>query len=139
MAEIKSLARIREKWQRVTPGRTEDYKIGIKNPKRTWSTEAKAGKGNWKLGVDAAHMKDLFAKGIDKAGDTKWEGMALKKGPTRFMEGVTIGGPYYEDGFKPYHDAIERVDLGPKFPRRDPRNLDRVRRVVEALVAEKVG
>ncbi|KKL21544.1 hypothetical protein LCGC14_2444370, partial [marine sediment metagenome] len=27
MAEIKSLASIREKWTRVTPGRTEDYKL----------------------------------------------------------------------------------------------------------------
>ena len=34
MAEIKSLADIAEKWIRVTPGRVEDYKLGIQNPKR---------------------------------------------------------------------------------------------------------
>ncbi|GAH36690.1 unnamed protein product, partial [marine sediment metagenome] len=127
MAEIKSLSSIRDKWTRVTPGRTEDYKLGIQNPRRDWATEALAGKENWKAGVDAAAAKDLFAKGIDKAGTAKWRDRALKKGPGRFAEGVYIAGPDYESGFKPYHDAISRVDLGPRFPKRDPRNLNRVK------------
>jgi len=139
MAEIKSLSAIRDKWTRVTPGRTEDYKLGIQNPKRDWAEETKNAEGNWKAGIDAASSKGLFGKGVDKAGSKKWQEKALKKGPGRFAEGVYIAGPDYETGFKPYRDAIERVDLGPKFPRRDPRNLDRVKRVVDALVAEKVG
>ncbi|MBA7637593.1 hypothetical protein ES703_45239 [subsurface metagenome] len=138
MAEIKSLSSIRDKWTRVTPGRTEDYKLGIQNPRRDWATEALAGKENWKAGVDAAAAKDLFAKGIDKAGTAKWRDHALKKGPGRFAEGVYIAGPDYESGFKPYHDAISRVDLGPRFPKRDPRNLNRVKIIVDALIAEKV-
>ena len=139
MAEIKSLGSIREKWTRVTPGRTEDYKIGIQNPKRDWETETKAGKENWKAGIDAAHAKDLFSRGVAKAGTGKWRDRALKKGPGRFAEGVYIAGPDYEKGFAPFHAAIERTDLGPRFPKRDPRNLERVRRIVEALIEEKVG
>jgi len=139
MAEIKSLSAIREKWQRVTPQRTEDYKIGIQNPKRDWESEALAAKDNWKAGIDAAAAKDLFAKGITKAGSKKWQERSLAKGPGRFAEGVYIAGPDYERGFAPYREAISRVDLGPKFPRRDPRNLDRVKKVVNALVAEKLG
>ncbi len=138
MAEIKSLSSIRDKWTRVTPGRMEDYTLGIQNPRRDWATEALAGKANWKAGVDAAAAKDLFAKGIEKAGTAKWREHALKKGPGRFAEGVYIAGPDYESGFKPYHDAISRVDLGPRFPKRDPRNLNRVKLIVDALVAEKV-
>jgi hypothetical protein len=139
MAEIKKLSDIRDKWTRVTPGRTEDYKLGILNPKRDWAEEALAAKGNWKAGIDAAAAKDLFAKGIEKAGTSKWKEKALKKGPGRFSEGVYIAGPDYEKGFAPFHAAIERVDLGPRFPRRDPRNLERVKKVVDALIAEKVG
>lgn len=138
MAEIKSLSSIRDKWTRVTPGRTEDYKLGIQNPRRDWATEALAGKDNWKAGVDAAAAKDLFAKGVDKAGTAKWRDRALKKGPGRFAEGVYIAGPDYESGFKPFHDAISRVDLGPRFPKRDPRNLNRVKIIVDALIAEKI-
>jgi len=139
MAEIRALADIRDKWTRVTPGRTEDYKIGVKNPRRDWADETEAAGDNWKSGIDAAAGKDLFRKGVVKAGTKKWQDKALKKGPGRFAEGVYIAGPDYEDGFKPYHEAIARVDLGPRFPRRDPRNIERVRRVVDALVKEKLG
>jgi len=139
MAEIKSLSSIREKWTRVTPGRTEDYKLGIQNPKRDWEQETLAGKENWKAGVDQAAAKDLFAKGVTRAGSSKWKEKALKKGPGRFSEGVFIAGPDYEKGFAPYHAAIERTDIGPRFPKRDPRNLERVKKIVDALIAEKVG
>jgi hypothetical protein len=139
MAEIKSLSAIRDKWTRVTPGRIEDYKLGIQNPRRDWEQETIAGKANWKAGVDAAAAKDLFAKGVSKAGTKKWQDKALKKGPGRFAEGVYIAGPDYERGFAPFREAIARVELGPRFPKRDPRNLERVRRVVEALVQEKLG
>jgi len=139
MAEIKSLSAIRDKWTRVTPARSEDYKLGIQNPKRDWASETAAAEDNWKAGIDGAAVKGLFGKGVAKAGSKKWQEKALKKGPGRFAEGVYIAGPDYETGFKPYRDAIERVDLGPKFPRRDPRNLDRVKRVVDALITEKIG
>lgn len=139
MAEIKSMSAIRDKWTRVTPGRTDDYKLGIQNPKRDWEAEATAGKDNWKAGIDAAAAKDLFAKGISKAGTKKWQAKALKVGPGRFSEGVYIAGPDYETGFGPYREAIARVDLGPKYPKRDPRNLERVKKVVDALVQERVG
>ena len=138
MAEIKSMGAIREKWARVTPQRTQDYQIGVQNPKRDWKEETIAGKANWKAGVDAAAAKDMFAKGVEKAGSAKWKKGALEKGPGRFAEGVMIAAPDYEKGFAPYHAAIERTDLGPRFPRRDPRNLMRVKAVVDALIAEKM-
>jgi hypothetical protein len=139
MAEIKSLAAIRDKWTRVTPARQEDYKLGVKNPRRDWETETLAAEDNWKIGVDRAQAQGLFGKGVAKAGTKKWQDKALDVGPGRFAEGVYKGGDAYASGFAPYREAISRVDLGPRFPRRDPRNLERVKRVVEALIAEKVG
>jgi len=138
MAEIRSLAAIKEKWTRVTPGRTEDYKLGIQNPRRDWAEEALAAETNYKAGVDAAQAKGMFAKGIAKAGTAKWKDKALKKGPGRFAEGVYIDGTDYEKGFAPFNAAIERVDLGPRFPKRDPRNLERVKKIVDAMIEEKV-
>jgi len=139
MAEIRSLSAIREKWTRVTPGRTEDYKLGIKNPRRDWADETEASVANYKAGVDAAHAKGLFLKGVTQAGTKKWQDKALAKGPGRFAEGVYIAGPDFEDGFKPYHEAIARVDIGPRFPKRDPRNLERVKKIVDAMIAVKLG
>ena len=138
MAEIKSMASIKEKWARVTPQRTQDYQLGVQNPKRDWAEETAAAKGNWKAGVDTAANKNMFEKGVLKAGSSKWKKGALEKGPGRFAEGVMIAAPDYEKGFAPYREAIDRADIGPKFPRRDPRNLNRVKAIVDALIAEKM-
>ena len=139
MAEIRSLAHIRDKWVRVTPGRTEDYLLGVKNPRRDWADETAAADAIYKAGVDAAHAKGLFKRGVIAAGTKKWQDKAVTKGPGRFSEGVYLAGPDYERGFAPFRDAIEKVDLGPRFPKRDPRNLDRVKRIVDALIKEKIG
>lgn len=136
--EIKSMSAIRDKWTRVTPMRREDYVLGIKNPKRDWADETFAAEDNWGAGVDAARAQGLFGKGVKKAGTDKWQKKALAVGPGRFAEGVYIAGPDYEKGFAPYHAALEATDLGPRFPRRDPRNLERVKRVVDALIAQKL-
>ena len=136
--EIKSMSEIRDKWTRVTPGRREDYVLGIKNPKRDWEAETVAAEENWGQGVEAARSLGLFGKGVKKAGTEKWQKKALSVGPGRFAEGVYIAGPDYEKGFAPYREVIAATDLGPRFPRRDPRNLDRVKRVVDALVAQKL-
>ncbi len=139
MAEIKRLDAIREKWGRVTPGRVTDYALGIKNPKRDWEVETVAAEDRYKMGVDAAAAKGMFGKGVKAAGSKKWEEMALKKGPGRFSEGVFIAGPAFEKGFAPFHAAIERTTLPPRFPKGDPRNYDRVRVIGMALHEEKVG
>lgn len=139
MAEIKSLSEIREKWTRVTPQRTRDYELGIENPRRDWAESTEDATDRWKSGIDNAAQKGLFAKGVSQAGTKKWQENAKKKGPGRFAEGVYIAGPDYEKGFAPYREAISRVDLGPRFPRRDPRNIERVKKVVDALVEEKIG
>lgn len=139
MAAIKSLKAITEKWRRVTPQRTEDYKLGVQNPRRDWARETEASENNYKAGVDAAHAKGMFKKGVIKAGTKKWQERALLVGPGRFAEGVYQGGPAYENGYKPYREAIASVDLGPKFPKRDPRNLTRVAKIVNALIAVKTA
>lgn len=139
MAEIKSMGVIQEKWTRVTPQRTEDYSKGIQAPKRDWATETVAAKANWKAGIDAAAAKDMFAKGVTAAGTGKWKTKASTLGPGRFAEGVSQAGGDYAKGFAPFQAAIAACDLGPKFPRRDPRNLDRVKKVVTALVEAKQG
>lgn len=139
MAEIRPLSMIRDKWVRVTPMRQEDYKIGIQNPRRDWAEEALEAVDIYKQGVDAAHAKGLYAKGVRDAGTSKWKDRSLRKGPGRFAEGVYMAGPDYEKGFAPYREAIAAVDIGPRYPRRDPRNIERVRKIVDALVAKKVG
>lgn len=139
MAGIKSLNAIKDKWTRVTPQRSEDYKLGIQNPKKDWAEVTANASDNYKAGVDKAHSLNLFTKGVKKAGTKKWQDRALSVGPGRFAEGVFQGGDAYAAGFAPYRDAIEKVDLGPRFPKRDPRNINRVTNIVNALIKVKTG
>jgi len=139
MAEIKSASRIKEKWTRVTPMRTEDYKLGIQSPRRDWEKSAIAAKESHKQAMATAAAQDAFGKGIAKAGSAKWQTRALQKGPGRFAEGVMVGGDDYEKGFAPYRDEIEKTVLPPRFPKRDPRNLMRVSVIATALGKKKTG
>jgi hypothetical protein len=139
MAEVKSSASIREKWARVTPQRSEDYKIGVQSPRRDWAAAAIAQKDVHKAAMVEAGAKDSFAKGVTKAGTDKWKSKALQKGPGRFAEGVMVAGPDYEAGFAPYRDEIERTTLPPRFPKGDPRNISRVATIAAALRKKKLG
>jgi len=139
MAEVKSLAKVKEKWTRVTPQRAEDYQLGIQSPRRDWAATATAAKDSHKSAMAAAGASDAYAKGIAKAGTDKWKKKALAKGPSRFSEGVMLGGEDYEKGVAPYLEAIAAVVLPPRFPRRDPRNLARVSAIDTALAKKKTG
>lgn len=139
MAEVKSLGKIREKWTRVTPQRTEDFKLGVQSPRRDWAASATAAKETHKAAMVQAAGADSYAKGVVKAGTGKWQSRALSKGPGRFAEGVMIGGDDYEKGFAPYRDEIEKTVLPPRFPKRDPRNILRVSTLAAALGKKKMG
>ena len=133
MAEIKSISAIQEKWARVTPTRTEDYTLGIKNPKRDWAKAAGDAKETYKAGVQASITNDSYAKGVAKAGTATWQNAATKKGPGRFAEGVIVGAADYGTGFAPYADTIKATTLPPRYPAGDIRNLERVKVISQAL------
>lgn len=139
MAEVKAIARIAEKWGRVTPQRTEDYKIGVTSPRRDWEKSAVAAGDTHKAAMAQAAANNSFAKGVTKAGTGKWQARALQKGPGRFAEGVMVGQGDYEKGFQPYRDEIEKTLLPPRFPKRDPRNIQRVSALNNALGKKKTG
>ena len=139
MAEIKSIGAIQEKWSRVTPGRTEDYTLGIKNPKRDWAQSAAASKESHKAAMVAAASNDSYAKGVNKAGSARWQDRAIRKGPSRFAEGVLVGAADYGTAFQPYADTIKATSLPVRFPKGDLRNLERVKTISQALRKKKMG
>lgn len=137
MAFIRSIEQIAKKFATVTPGRSEDYRIGVENPRRDWATAAAAAEGAYQDGVQKAITQKRFGKGVKAAGTSSWQQGAITKGVARWGPGVQLAQDKYARNFAPYRDAIERVQLPPRFARRDPRNLDRVKAVVGALVAAK--
>ncbi len=137
MAFIRSIEHIGRKWASVTPGRTEDYRAGVENPRKDWGVATAAAESAYESGVTQAIAKKRFGKGVKLAGTEAWQRGAIEKGTARWGPGVTMAQDKYARAFAPYRDAIERCTLPPRYARRDPRNLERVKAVVNALIAAK--
>lgn len=134
MAAIRSIEKIAKKWATVTPGRSEDYRAGVESPRKDWETATAAAEDSYQAGVTQAIAEKRFGKGVRAAGTDKWQRGAIDKGTMRWGPGVAMAEAQYSAGFGPIRDAIERVTLPPRYARRDPRNLNRVKAVVDAVI-----
>lgn len=135
MAAIRSIEKIAKKWATVTPGRVADYQEGIESPRRDWEAATAGAEDSYNAGVTQAIAEKRFGKGVRAAGTDKWQRNALSKGTQRWGPGVAMAEAAYAQGYGPIRDAIERVTLPPRYARRDPRNLNRVKAIVDAVVA----
>ena len=135
MANIKPMDDSSDKWVRRAGVAAEDYRKGIENPRKSWSSASVSAEGNYKQGVTTAAAAGRYGKGIKAAGDAKWKENAMSKGPGRFAEGVSLAKDQWSKGFAPYHSAIASLTLPPRGPKGDPKNLHRVAAVANALRA----
>ena len=139
--ECRTVAGIRfcNRWQKNTSRATEDYKRGIQNPRRPWGRCTCEAADRYKTGIDRAHSRGAYARGVKRVGFVRWKSRTLRKGPTRFSEGVAGAGDDYARGYKPYHDLIPSIFLPKRFPRGDPRNIDRVKTVCSEFGRLRTG
>jgi hypothetical protein len=89
--------------------------------------------------VSQAIAEKRFERGVQAAGEERWRSKAAGKGATRYGPGVSDAEADYQRGVQPYLDTIANLALPPRGPRGDIKNLDRVRAVVQALRAKKLG
>lgn len=134
MVAIRSIEHIAKKWATVTPGRTADYQSGVESPRKDWETSTAAAEDAYQSGVTQALAEKRFGKGVRKAGTSKWQQNAISKGGQRWGPGVAMAENAYSQGYAPIRDALERLTLPPRYARRDPRNLNRVKAVVDAVI-----
>ncbi len=130
---VPSAQAIADKWVRVTSGRATDYATGVANaPPAKYEANAKAAAGSWAAGLQQAISENRYAVRIDQKG-TKWQRNATGKGQARFGDGVTKAHDDMATGIGPYVAALQAVTLDPRGPRGDPRNLNRVAAIMNAL------
>lgn len=137
--QIKDSAAIAEKWSRVTPNRQADYEGGVKNPGKDWAANTANAKESWAAGVQQAAANDSFSKGVRQAGNEKWQRKTVEVGIGRWGAGVRAGGADYQAGFDPYRQTLASLTLPPRYPKGDPRNIDRVAQIASALHTKKVS
>ena len=138
MAEIKTLDRIVEKWQRRAGQAGVDYEAGVKNPRRDWAQAAVAANNTYRDAVTAAAQAGHYGRGVTRVGTPKWQLRSIALGPSRFPTGVAAAADDFARGFAPYREAIASVVLPARRPRRDPGNRGRINAVLDAIVAAKV-
>ena len=131
--KLKPLDKIVEKWTTRATGAAADYAAGLTMPKQPWSAAAVAAKDAWRTGVTDAAGRDAYAKGVTKVGDAKWLRKASEIGVRRYPDGVSAAKDDYKTGFAPVYETETKLDLPPRGPRGDPKNIERVRIVMTAL------
>ncbi len=138
MPEVKDLNRTAEKWARQSSTSQPEYEAGVRNPRRSWAQATTQAEGNYEAGVQKAISRKAFGKGVALAGDAKWQQNALSKGPSRWVQGISVSQQAYKDGFAPYRQVIENTTLPPRGPKGDPNNIQRVATMSKALHDKKL-
>lgn len=133
MPKTKSVQSTVDKWQRRASVAQPDYTMGVQNPRQPWDQAARAAENNYKAGVTAAANAGRFGAGVARVGNQKWVEGATKKGGGRYVEGVNLGGPQFQDRINTVLQTIEAVQLPARGPKGSPQNYQRITPIGEAL------
>ena len=134
-----SAAEIARRYVKYAPGRFERFQDGIRNPSKEWEKETKDAEPNYEEGVKKAIARKAFGKGVDACGTAGQQKATIEKGLVRWPEGIRIGEPKMKAGMEDVVKTLEATTLPPKYPKGDPRNIERVRAVAVALHKMKTG
>lgn len=121
------------KWQRRAAGATEDYVSGVQNPSVPWDQATKAAAGNYKTAVIAAANAGKFERGVTEAGNATYQKGVEDKGSARWAPGIAASGDQFQRGISEVLSTVASLTLPPRGVKGDPRNLERVRIVADAL------
>ena len=137
--KVKPAAEAVRKFTQRGAAAAADYQAGVQAAAQDWQTNTAGSAENYAAGVQDAIGRGAFAKGVAKAGGSKYAQKAGTIGARRFPEGVREAGPDFEAGVTPYLQTIAALTLPPRRPKGDPANFARVQAVGEALRRRKLG
>ena len=139
MPEMRDASQSAAKWARRAGNAGPEYEAGVRSPRKDWATETAAAEDRYKSGVTKAANEGRFGAGVRNAGTSKWAAGAIAKGPQRYSEGVQLAEGAYQKGFAPYADVIRNTQLPERKEKGNPANIDRVRKMAEALHQKKIS
>lgn len=130
---------IAAKWKRVTEGRTEDYESGVRNPLHDWEKETSDAEPRYEAGIKASIARKAFSKGVKLAGTAKQQAKTILKGIPRWAEGVRLAEPDMLEGMEKVVRVLRGIKLPQRYETGDPRNIQRVLAIQQALHKLKTG
>jgi len=139
MVKTKGIERTVDKYARRASVARPDYEAGIASPKRSQSSAAINAADVYFSAVSAPSTKELFIRGLKRAGDTKWADMAKAKGAPRFISGVEAGQPYYRSQMTDFLGHVEATALPARGPTGSEANYERAKKMSMANRAWKLA
>lgn len=139
MPPIRSLQSISQKWQNRAGQSRKEYSDGVNNPRRDWAQATADAQDAYNQGVQQAISAGRFATGVANAGTAKWKENTTKKGPDRWVQGISLSGDNYVRGFQPFANVIQNTTLPPRGPKNSPENYERSRLMGTALHEAKLN
>ena len=133
MVKTKPIDVVKKKWADRASVAGDDYKFGVQNPKRDWARATEEAFDAWTKGIQEAIAEKRFVGGVRKAGTEKWQKKAIEVGADRYTTGVRAAVDEYEAAMSEVLRVIEGVSLPPRGPKGDPKNIERVKAVADAL------
>lgn len=136
---VPSARSIAAKWARVTPEREPDYEAGVRNPRRDWEQGAAAAEDAYEDGVKKAIARKAFGKGVHRTGTAGQQRKTIEKGLPRWGEGVRLAEDDMANAMEDVVRVLEGISLPKRYPKGDPRNIERVKVINVALHKMKIG
>ena len=133
MVDVNDLDDSAEKFERRAGNAGTDYETGVSGVSDSEQQAATLDSAdNWETGVQDAIAEGRFQTGVENP-NKSWQEASLETGRSRFTQGASNAGDTWTEGFSPFADVLESLDLEPRGPRGSGANYDRSRRVGEAL------
>ena len=130
---------IAKKYAEVTPLRVDFYEDGVNNPKKNWETETLDAVKRYEEGIREAIKNKSFERGVKKAGTEKQKANTIKKGVPIWPDRVRAAEDDMATAMEPVVAAAKLIKLPQRYPKGDPRNIERVKAVMVGLHKLRTG
>ena len=135
MVKVKPESEIKKNYEDSTALVPARFEAGVRSA--TWQSEALAGQD---LYVEQMTRPDILARrsaGIEKISDETWRRNTIDKGKTIIGARMKQASQKQIEGFRPYREALQAVDLPPRTADPMTNLINRAGAVVQAMVDKK--
>jgi hypothetical protein len=138
--KVKDLGTAAKKFGTNASAGSANYATGVQAD-TSWAANTSAAATTWGQGVQQAVSSGAFAKGVNKAGQSKWQSNAVSKGQSRFQQAVSTPAAQqnWQAGFQPYATVLQSITVPPKGVKGSPQNYAIVQTIGDALHKANVG
>ncbi len=137
--KVKPIDASTTKWEERARTASAEYATNAEAAASAWEAATKAASDTYGMAIAAPGIKTRFARGVARAGASKYARKIVDVGADRFAPGVAAATTDYKAGAEPYFATLSALTLSPRKPRGDPANYNRVEQVGKALNAKRLA